>query len=179
MGAMPVYPPLKISDAQLVEIISYIQSLEDAEGHAAIEDPEFALFQHHWMALLALEDGSVDDAVHHIDHIIEVVTGHHLSQMTKVKGQIEAGDLHEGVHAIRAMLTGNEGHGLTSLETNGGLARSSVEIGDVEEAVQHLKHSMENLSNGSLVARVEGIIGLLGSGELPDAPMELEELIRN
>ena len=86
LGAMPVYPPLKISDAQLVEIISYIQSLEDAEGHAAIEDPEFALFQHHWMALLALEDGSADDAVHHIDHIIEVVTGHHLSQMTKVKG---------------------------------------------------------------------------------------------
>ncbi len=36
LGAMPVYPPLKISDAQLVEIISYIQSLEDAEGHAAI-----------------------------------------------------------------------------------------------------------------------------------------------
>jgi hypothetical protein len=30
-----------------------------------------------------------------------------------------------------------------------------------------------------MVARVEGIIGLLGSGELPDAPMELEELIRN
>ena len=77
------------------------------------------------------------------------------------------------------MLTGDEGRGLTSLEINGGLARSSVEIGDVEGAVQHLNHLMENLSNGSLVARVEGIIGLLGSGELPDAPMELEELIRN
>ena len=176
MGAMPVYPSLKISDAQLVEIVSYIQSLEDAEGHAAIEDPEFVSLHHHWRALSALEDGSSDDAVH---HIIEVVTGHHLWPMTNVKGHIEAGDPHKGVHTIRAMLTGNEGRALTSLEINGGLARPSVEIGDVEGAVHHLNHLMEILSNGSLVARVEGIIGLLGSGELPDEAMDLEKLNRN
>ncbi len=178
LGAMPTYPPLKISDEELDEIVLYISTLRGDHGDVGISDPELASFQHHWMALLALEDGSSDDAVHHIDHIIKVVTGHHLAQMKKVKEEIEAGKNHEGVHTIQAMLTGTEGRGLTPLEINGGLARSSVEIGDVDGALHHLEHLSDGLSNGSLTVQIAEIRSLLESRNLPAAARALEEMTR-
>ena len=86
LGLMPVFPPSKISNAELDQIAEYIESLEGDHAHMRVADPGEDLSQHHWMTLFALEDGSTNEALHHIDHIVSQVTGQHLSQMEEAKG---------------------------------------------------------------------------------------------
>ena len=179
LGSMPIYPPAKISNAELVEITEYIDSLKSEHGHVSFENLRLASFQHHWMALLALENESPVDAAHHVDHIIEVVEGNHQSQMIDVKEQIEAGNTHDGAHIIQTMLTGDTGRGLTSVDISGGLARSSVQSSDVDGAVHHLDHLLDTLSAGTIVDRIGTIKGLLDSGNFPDAVEILDRLIAN
>ena len=81
---MPIYPPAKISNTGLIEITRYINSLQREHGHVSFENLKLASFQHRWMALLALKIGSIEDAVHHVDYIIDVVEGHHRYQMIDV-----------------------------------------------------------------------------------------------
>jgi hypothetical protein len=179
LGSMPIYPPSKISDVELVEITRYIDSLKSEHGHVSFENLKLASFQHHWMALLALENDSIEDAVHHVVHIIDVVEGHHRSQMIDVKETIEAGNIHDAAHIIQTMLTGDTGRGLTSVDISGGLARSSVQSNDVDGAVHHLDHLSDTLSAGTIVDRIATIKRLLDSGNLPDAVAELDQLIEN
>lgn len=84
LGSMPIYPPAKISNTGLIEITRYINSLQREHGHVSFENLKLASFQHHWMALLALKIGSIEDAVHHVDYIIDVVESHHRYQMIDV-----------------------------------------------------------------------------------------------
>lgn len=176
---MPIYPPAKISNAELVQITTYIDSLNFEHGHVSIENPKLASFQHHWMALLALENESTEDAVHHVDHIIDVVEGDHRSQMIDVNESIEAGDIHGGTHIIQTMLTGDTGRGLTSVDISGGLARSSAQSGDVDGAMHHLDHLLDTLSAGTISDQIGTINSLLDSGNLPDAVEELDRLIKD
>jgi hypothetical protein len=179
LGSMPIYPPSKISDAELDEITKYIHSLKGEHGHVGFENLKLASFQHHWMALLALENESTEDAVHHVDHVIEVVEGEHRSQMIDVKEQIEAENIHDGAHVIQAMLTGDESRGLTSLDISGGLARSSLQSNDIGGAVHHLDHLLDTLSAGTIVDRIGAIKRLIDSGNLSDAVEDLDQLIKN
>ena len=131
------------------------------------------------MALLALENESTEDAVHHVDHIIDVVEGDHRSQMIDVNESIEAGDIHGGTHIIQTMLTGDTGRGLTSVDISGGLVRSSVQSGDVDGAMHHLDHLLDKLSAGTISDQIGTINSLLDSGNLPDAVEELDRLIKD
>ena len=177
LGLMPVFPPSKISNDELGHIAEYIETLGGDHGHMRIADPGAASAQHHWMALFALEDDSAGEAVHHIGHITDLVTGQHLAQMQEAKENAEGGRLHEAIHIIEDMLAGVEVEDLTSSEMHASLARSSVLIDDVEGALHHLEHVMEQLSGDPAVAdQVAEIRGLLESGNISDAAHELEEL---
>ena len=177
LGLMPVFPPSKISNSELSQIAEYIESLAGDHVHMRIADPGVALAQHHWMTLFALEDDSPDEAVHHIDHIIDQVTGEHLSQMKEAREETEGGHLHEAIHVIENMLAGVQVDDLTPSEMHASLARSSVLIDDIDGALHHLEHLMEALSADPAVAsQVAQIRGLLESGEIGDAAHELEEL---
>ena len=50
---------------------------EEATEAAFALDAETAL--HHWQALAAIRDGELDDAAHHVEHVIGVVEGDHLA----------------------------------------------------------------------------------------------------
>ncbi|PKB71547.1 MAG: hypothetical protein BZY87_04660 [SAR202 cluster bacterium Io17-Chloro-G6] len=177
LGLMPVFPPSKISNEELVQIGEYIESLVGDHVHARPADPGAALSQHHWMTLFALEDGSAGEAVHHIDHIIDQVTGQHLSQMEEAKEKTEGGHLHEALHIIENMLAGVQVDDLTPSEMHASLARSSALIDDIDGALHHLDHFMERMSGDQATARhVAEIRDLLESGETGDAAHELEEL---
>ena len=177
LGLMPVFPPSTISNKELSQIAEYIESLEGDHVHMRVVDPGAALSQHHWMTLFALEDDSVNEAVHHIDHIIAQVAGQHLAQMEEAKDETTGGNLHEAIHIIENMLAGVQLDDLTPSEMHASLARSSVLIDDIEGAVHHLEHLMEALSGDQAVAsQVTEIRGLLESGELGDAAHELEKL---
>ena len=177
LGLMPVFPPSTISNKELSQIAEYIDSLEGDHVHMRVVDPGAALSQHHWMTLFALEDDSVNEAVHHIDHIIAQVAGQHLAQMEEAKDETTGGNLHEAIHIIENMLAGVQLDDLTPSEMHASLARSSVLIDDIEGALHHLEHLMEALSGDQAVAsQVAEIQGLLASGEIDDAAHELEKL---
>ncbi len=177
LGLMPVFPPSKISNAELGQIAEYIESLEGDHAHMRVVDPGEALSQHHWMTLFALEDDSANEAVHHIDHIISQVTGQHLSQMKEAKEETEAGNLHESIHIIENMLAGVQVDDLTPSEMHASLARSSLLIDDIDEALHHLDHFMERMSGDqSIASLVAEIRDLLETGDIADAAHELEEL---
>lgn len=177
LGLMPVFPPSQISNTELTLIAEYIESLGGDHGHISIDDPPQVSTQHHWMTLFALEDGEPGEAVHHLDHIISLVTGQHLAQMNEAKASIEAGDIHEGTHIIENMLAGTQVNDLTPSEMHARLARSSVLVGDAEEALHHLGHISGALNESPAVAAlVEEVRELLAAGELGDAAHELEEV---
>ncbi|MCH7737232.1 MAG: cytochrome c [Chloroflexi bacterium] len=178
LGQMPVFPPSQISNAELDQIAEYIESLGGDHLHISLDDPGQASAQHHWMTLFALEDGDAEEAVHHIGHIIGLVTGQHLAQMNVAKEQIEAGELHEGTHTIENMLAGTEVNDLTPSEMHASLARSSALIGDAEGTMHHLDHISDVLSGDPAVAgQVADIRELLESRHLGDAAHELEDLV--
>jgi hypothetical protein len=112
-----------------------------------MDDTGQASAQHHWMTLFALEAGSNEEAVHHIDHIIGLVAGQHMAQMEEAKKEIEAGNLHEGTHIIENMLAGVEVDDLTPSEMHASLARSSALIDDAAGALHHLDHIAPDLSD--------------------------------
>ncbi len=177
LGLMPVFPPSKISNIELGHIADYVESLEGDHAHVRVADPGESLSQHHWMTLFALEDGSTDEAVHHIDHIISQVTGQHLSQMEVAKEETKAGNLHEGIHIIENMLAGVQVEDLTPSEMHANLARSSLLIDDIDGTLHHLDHFLERLSGDQAIASlVEEIRELLENGDIADAAHELEEL---
>ncbi len=177
LGLMPVFPPSKISNAELDQIAEYIETLEGDHAHIRVVDPGEALSQHHWMTLFALEDDSANEAVHHIDHIISQVTGQHLSLMEEAKGETERRNLHEAIHIIENMLAGVQVEDLTPSEMHARLARSSLLIDDIEGTLHHLDHFMERLSGDQAIASlVAGIRELPEAGDIADAAHELEEL---
>ena len=177
LGLMPVFPPSKISNAELGYIADYIETLGGEHVHMKVAGPGEASAQHHWMTLFALEDDSPGEAVHHIGHIIDLVTGQHLAQMREAREATAGGSLHDAIHIIENMLAGVQVEDLTPSEMHARLARSSVLIDDVEGALHHLDHVMEQLSGDPAVAdHVAEIRGLLESGEMRDAAHELEEL---
>ena len=178
LGMMPVFPPSQISNVELNQIAEYIETLSGDHLHMTMDDTGQASTQHHWMTLFALEDGSPDEAVHHIDHIIGLVTGQHESRMVEAKKEIEAGNIHEGMHIIETMLAGIQVDDLTPSEMHAGLARSSALIGDAEGALHHLDHVSGALGSDSYVTEnLAEIREMLESGELNDAAHELEEMV--
>ena len=177
LGLMPVFPPSKISNTELGQIAEYIETLGGDHAHMTISGPAEASAQHHWMTLFALEDDSASEAVHHIDHIINLVTGQHLAQMQEAKEAAEGGHLHEAITTIENMLAGVQVEDLTPSEMHASLARSSVLIDDIDGALHHLVHVMEAISGDSAIAsQVAEIRDLLDSGNISDAAHELEEL---
>lgn len=76
-GAMPLFPPSKISNQELDEIARFVESLENGVIDNGMDSPREETMRKHWMILLSLVDGSPDDAIRHADDIIETVTGPH------------------------------------------------------------------------------------------------------
>lgn len=178
LGLMPVFPPSQISNSELNEIAEYIESLGGDHMHMVLNEPAQESAQHHWMTLFALEDGATEEAIHHIDHIADLVTGQHLAQMNEARAEIEAGELHEGLHIIENMLAGVQVEDLTPSEMHAGLARSSALIDDAIGALHHLDHISEALiGEPALEEHVAEIRELLESGDLRNAAHELEELV--
>ena len=167
LGLMPVFPPDKISNSELAEIAGFIESLSGDHAHqkpAAIGD---ALAQHHWMALFALEDGQPTEAAHHVNHVIELVSGEHLALMQEAIQLIEGPNLHDAEHTIEAMIAGTAEPDVGILEMHLRLAASSAVVASAEDAIHHLEHYSALIDgNSPEAAIVMEAIELLETGEL-------------
>lgn len=177
VGMMPVFPPDKVSDVQLGDLVAYITAL--GEGHAHQReggDIGVEMQMHHWMALFAIEDGGIDEGRHHVQHIIDLTQGDHRARMQGVLAELEAGGTHDAVHTIEEMLAGVLDDGTSGETMHLRLALSSVRIRDADGAVHHMEHFLEVAgATGHEVG--EAIMALVQAGDLTAAEHELGELL--
>ena len=174
VGLMPVFPPDKVSNPELDILAQWVASLSGGHAHTRPADAGAAVANHHWMALFALEAGNVDEARHHVDHIIELVEGDHLSRMKKIAESLVGEDAHDAIHAIQEMLVGTVAIDLTESSMHLRLALSAVRVDDVAEAMHHVEHF---ISLAPDTEEAEEIVALLRDGKLPEAEHELESLL--
>lgn len=154
VGAMPIFPPSTISDSELREIADYLAGLETNHSHPVPIDSNEASAQHHWMALIALEDGSIEDALHHIEHTIAIVSGPHQSQMRDIKAEIESGNVHDASHKIKDMIAGVVIDQLNPAEITVELARSAALVGDATNAIHNLDDLLSESGDSPGVAEL-------------------------
>lgn len=176
VGIMPLFPPDKLTDSQLDDLVAYITSLEGGHAHEKSADVGAEMEMHHWMALFAIEDGNIEEGRHHVQHIIELTEGDHQARMQNVLTKLETGDLHDAAHEIEGMLAGVLGDGVSEETMHLKLALSSARIGDAEGAVHHVNHFID-VADGAGHEAGEAILALVEAGDLEEAEHELVELL--
>lgn len=178
VGLMPVFPPDRVSNQELEEIANYVSGLGRGHAHERPVDPGVVAAQHHWMALFALEDGDQREAVHHLEHVIELVAGDHLARMQKAASEVREGQLHPAAHTVvENMLAGIAAPGLTKQEMHLQLAISASRVEDAINATHHVEHYLELAQAGSKVERLaQAILASLKAGKLAEAEHQLSEL---
>ena len=175
---MPAFTEDQVSDEELEAIAHYIASLT-TEGHAHPEAIELtaAVEMHHWMALEALKVDDAAEAIHHVEHIIELVTDQeHRHQMEEVLDRLGASDFHEAEHAIEGMLAGTAELDLELHQLHLRLALAALDERDLEDVTHHVQHFVEV---GSATQQAEGghVLELLEEGDFHGAEHEIEELL--
>lgn len=176
LGSMPAYPPSQLGDDQLREIASYIASLEAADEHVEPVDLSNVVAIHHWMALSSLAAGDREDALHHIDHIVERVEGRHLAAMRQARAHLRAGEVHDAEHLIEEMLAGRGERGLSLTSAHLRLALAATQVRDTRGATHHVRHFVD-ASGGARRRQGREILAQLRGGELHDAEHDLERLL--
>jgi len=164
IGLMPVFPPDKITNEELTLIAEFIGSLSGGHGHGAPLDAGQNLINHHWMALLSLEENEIEEGAHHINHIIDLVTGDHLARMQAILQELKAGDLHEVTHNIEGMLAGTADPTLAIGDMHLQMALSSIRVEELDAAIHHVEHFIEVASEDE-ANQGEVILAALGAQE--------------
>ena len=176
VGVMPVFPPDKITNDELDRIAAFITALAGDHLHQTPSDLGQALTLHHWMALFALEGAESEDAIHHVEHIVELVSGDHLARMLEVFDDIEAGRTHDATHTIEEMLAGTASQEVTNEILHLQLALSASRIENAASAVHHIDHLLD-VSTDDLRAINQQILTFLQTGEFHEAEDLLEGLL--
>jgi|SRR5215218_4934583 len=176
LDEMPAYSETQLSDGDLHEIAAYIAGLAPAEMHVEPVKISNPIAMHHWMAISAIKAGDVEDALHHVDHIIEAVEGEHLEAMEQARDHLRAGDLHEAEHLIEEMLAGRARPDLSLEEVHLRLALAALERGDASDARHHVNHFLET-ARGEEREHAREVLAALRAGDLHEALDGVEELL--
>ena len=176
LATMPSYSLSQLSDEDVTKIAAFIESLAGAETHVEPLDLPELLAMHHWMALSAIQSENVDDALHHVEHIIGEVEGDHLLAMEEVAEHLRTGEGHEAEHLVEGMLAGTAKPNLTLKQLHLELALAAVGNRNDEEASHHVSHFVE-LATGEEKASGELIIAQLEAGNLHDAEHDIEAML--
>lgn len=147
---------------------------EALAASASLDPPRPAVATHHWMALRAMKLDDSAGALHHLDHISELVSGDHLLAMSRAVAAIREGELHRAEHVIEEMLAGVAEPDLSVESMHFQLALFSMEIDDQADARHHLLHAVES-ENGPALLGAAGAIEELGAGRTERA----SELVRS
>ena len=131
---------------------------------------------HHWMALFSIEAGDVQEAIHHLGHIIGVTEGEHLSRMKQAVAILEEGDADEAGRIVEEMLAGLEEIDLAEPAIHLTLALSAARVDEADVSAQHVLHFVEK-ATGHREEQGRAILTLLAQGDLREAEHELEQLL--
>ena len=176
VGIMPPFSPEAISDDELTKIAEYVTSLGGGHMHEMAPSGGDENIQHHWMALSAMEDGTVAEAEHHLSHIIELTEGPHRDQMNIALTALRAGDIHDAEHAVENMLAGVAQADLTFDTMHLKMALSALTIDQASEATHHLEHALTAADHDTEQA-IEAIQALIAADDHETADHELRELL--
>ncbi len=175
---MPAFSESQVSDDELEAIAHYVSSLS-GDGHAHPETIELAIAveMHHWMALEALKVDDQDEAIHHVQHIIDLLEPgpHHDAMVTVLQG-LQAGETHGPEHDIEGMLAESASPGLTLLQLHLKQASVALAVDDSSDAQHHVSHAQESAdaTAGEIFSEISI---LLREGNLHSANHEIEELL--
>ncbi len=176
LAQMPSYTEAQLSRENLDAIAQYITGLEPAEEHVEPVELSNPVATHHWMALSAIDANDPQDALHHVGHIIEAVTGEHREQMERARDLLRAGELHEAEHLIEEMLAGTAEPmlGLDRLHLR--FALVAVDQRAVAEARHHMRHFLET-ATGEQRRQGEVVLDHLREGDLHSAEHGIADLL--
>jgi len=148
---------------------------DDADGSMSFNMPADTV-QHHWEALTAIKAGDVEDARHHVEHILEVVAADetHAAVMRDVLAALAANKLDEAAHGIEGMLVGRVEPGLTPELLHLQMALAAMRMDD-EAAVRH--HIDHFIGLGGDDADAQQVIAFLDNGHHEEAAQRLELMI--
>jgi mono/diheme cytochrome c family protein len=175
---MPAYTEEQLSDAQMNQIIAWVESLGPATGahmhgeeeHAEEFEATAPLAAHLRLAVFAVKDGNTHDAEHHIEDLVAQLEDEHTKeQAQKILSSLVAGDdLHDVEHEMEHLLgeiapdTGDTDLPAFHLQ----LALDSLTLEDVEAADHHLEHYIELVDDADLAAEAGELREHLEEGEL-------------
>ena len=175
---MPSFSERQISADELDAIAGYVASLPSG-GHAHPETIELteSVEMHHWMALEALKADDRREAIHHVEHIINLFEpGQHHERMVAIAQSLQAGEGHEPEHAIEGMLAGTAAPYLTLFQLHLSQALVSLAANDQADAQHHVEHA-QGLAEPDYEARAHEVLEALEQGELHQAQHEIQELL--
>ena len=175
---MPAFSEEQITADELEAIAGYIASLPIA-GHAHPETIELteAVEMHHWMALEALKANDRGEAIHHVDHTIDLLgPGQHHDRMVAIVQSLQAGEAHEAEHAIEETLAGTAAPDLTLFQLHLRQALVSLAVNERADAQHHLEHA-QGLAEPDDDGRVHEALEALEQAELHQSQHEIQELL--
>lgn len=177
LAAMPAFSARQVSDEELDEIAEWIAGQESEVEHAEpVEMPDL-LAIHHWMAIQAIKADDIQDAIHHVEHILDAVTDQeHRHAMEEALEDLKAGRLHDAEHALEQMLAGKAIPDLTPGRMHLRLALAAIEGGDTQDAEHHMQHFL-GTARGNERTQAEEIMRLMRNGHIHDATHMMEEMI--
>lgn len=151
---------------------------EDGETTEIAFEMDSETVLHHWQALAAIESGELDDARHHIDHIIGFVgdaDAAHATAMQDALAAIEAGDLHDAEHELEEMVSGHAESALTAPQLHAQMALTAVNADEVDDATHHLEHAIAGLPADES-GEFNEVLDLLHDGDHSEAAEPLADL---
>lgn len=176
VGRMSVFPPDKISNEEIAAIAEFIEGLDAGHGHARTGLSANELVMHHRMALLAAEDDELQEAIHHVNHLIDLTEGEHKVRMKEALTALESGEVHDGLHVLENMIAGIDVAGLDEESMQLTLALSSVRLEDADSASHHMGHYTA-LAMGDHLEKGQHIATLIQDSLFAEAVGELVALL--
>lgn len=180
VGRMPAFSASQVSDEELDLIADYIISLGGGNGHVeptTLGEDE-VLVMHHWMALDAIQTENLDEADHHIQHIISAVQDdEHLNLMEEIAAAVSSGDLHDAEHLLEELLVGTVEPSLGADRLHAQLAFAALVTEDVADALHQLDHVLSVSDDSVLLGMAELAIEQLDAGDVEEARHIVQEAL--
>ena len=177
-GAMPAFTDETVSDADLEKIAAYIVGLgPPAAGHMHLDfEATGPATAHLILAFRALKSDNELDAIHHLQHVLDVADEEGREQFEALLADLEAGNLHDVEHTIEERLLAEQAD-LAPVQLHLQLALDSLEAGDVNDAAHHIQHALEVSEDEAEQATLAELLEELEAGELHQVEDQMMEMM--
>ena len=178
IGVMPVFGRETLTKEDLDALVAYVDSLTGDHAHGMATDIPLAeqSLAHHRMALTAFQADNVDEAEHHIEHLIGILDGQHLALMQEALSITQVGDYHDAQHLIEGMLSDVQPPDESFATLHLKLGLSGLRVTERGEATHHLEHAAV-VAEGDELAEINEILVLLAGDEKHEAEEQLSALL--